>query len=320
MTTPALLSTNCIFCLFPCDIHGKEWRECGAATSRKERHIAKLFEFAPDHKVHAELPRPRRRKVVLSLEQQEKAKERREKKREQHQNQLAEQTRKNKLKEQIKEDGRMVFTNILLGGLKVAANTPRLKSLNVVAIVNCTGKDSGHHEDKSLAHFQVNVADSSDANIGQYFESASAFIAENCQKGKVLIHCQEGASRSPTVFMAHLIHAHNMSYHEALEILHTKYGEEFVSMNRGFVKQLKELEQKSLGINSETPEKRESKPSQRFLESPKKRPRSKSGDALLVGSAKEPKKDNLSVAEPELKPTQEPKKEDTQEERMEVSS
>jgi len=173
-----------------------------------------------------------------------------------------------------------VFPNIILGGSKVATNTPRLKFQNVVAIVNCTMKEGGHHEDKSLAYFQVSVADSMDSDIAKYFESVSNFLSEHTQKGKVLIHCQEGASRSPTIFIAHLIHAHKKSYKDALEILHSKYGEEFVSLNSGFVKQILEWEFKILGTKSVLTEKREAKPSQKLDQVSKKRSRSKSQDGL----------------------------------------
>jgi len=110
----------------------------------------------------------------------------------------------------------------------------------------------------------------------------------------VLIHCREGQSRSPTIFLSHLVMHHKKTLSEALQILYSNYGESHVSLNIGFKQQIMAFEKEKLGISSvdlvglsERP-KRAPKWQNDFVNSDsllKKRPRSKS-----LNDASPPKK------------------------------
>lgn len=73
-------------------------------------------------------------------------------------------------------------------------------------------------------------------NILIYKDIIREFI-NNC-KGKLLIHCGEGISRSPSILILYLIYTHNYTYNEAYNIISTK---RFIKPNIGFIKQLKNL-------------------------------------------------------------------------------
>jgi len=74
------------------------------------------------------------------------------------------------------------------------------------------------------------------SNILDEVEKINEFI-DNC-RGKLLIHCGEGVSRSPSVLIMHLISKYNHSYEEAYNIVSSK---RYIKPNIGFVRQLKSI-------------------------------------------------------------------------------
>jgi len=257
---------------------------------RKSDYAGKttFFEFEESHTVHAQLAssatnNTQRKRLPVTEEQKQANKERLAKLKEEQRCKLEEETKRNQAKFDVKDNGRIVFSNILLGSFRVASNAKLLEKHGVVAVVNCTDKEKGYHSNESLVHLQVNVLDDGNHDIARYFEESSNFIKQHSQKGIVLVHCREGASRSPTIVLAHLVHAHSKSLSEALDILHNNYGEEFLSINDGFKRQLMEWEKKILNKSSINliGEKREIKKKHIFDNSPlksKKRSRSFSLD------------------------------------------
>lgn len=50
------------------------------------------------------------------------------------------------------------------------------------------------------------IPDRPDQDIAQFFHTARAFIDQSLSKGgRVLIHCEEGVSRSPAIVMSYLM-------------------------------------------------------------------------------------------------------------------
>ncbi|KAJ2914655.1 hypothetical protein MD484_g5766, partial [Candolleomyces efflorescens] len=86
---------------------------------------------------------------------------------------------------------------------------------------------------------QVFLADRSDANILIYFEETNKFImdalAEN-ETNKVLVHCQQGISRSATIVCAYVIATMQLDALEAIEYVQAKRS--IVCPNSGFRLQL----------------------------------------------------------------------------------
>ena len=64
----------------------------------------------------------------------------------------------------------------------------------------------------------------------------------------VLIHCQGGVSRSPTVTIAYLMHINKLSLTEAYEFV--KNRRPCIAPNFNFMGQLLEMEQRRNGLNS----------------------------------------------------------------------
>lgn len=88
----------------------------------------------------------------------------------------------------------------------------------------------------------IPAVDTYSFNIKSFFEEANSFIeVAMLTGGKVLIHCKEGISRSPTVAIAYLMMRKNMS---ALEAVKHVRGRRTVQPNDGFLAQLIDLDER----------------------------------------------------------------------------
>lgn len=63
---------------------------------------------------------------------------------------------------------------------------------------------------------------------------------KNCS-GKLLIHCGEGVSRSPSTLIMYLIENHNYNYNDAFNLISSK---RYIKPNVGFARQLKQFSDK----------------------------------------------------------------------------
>jgi hypothetical protein len=146
-----------------------------------------------------------------------------------------------------------------------------LQGANITGIVNCTPRVPNIHRPE-ITYCQVPVLDEEGANIAVYLDGATYFM--NCiltapatlplhgdggdedgvawkKGGSVLVHCEEGISRSATVVIAYLMRYHAMSRDEAYRVCKTRRPK--VYPNHGFWKQLQEYETKLKIEQSEIP-------------------------------------------------------------------
>lgn len=98
--------------------------------------------------------------------------------------------------------------------------------------------ESWYAKFKGLEYHYIEVNDSEQEDISQYFESATDFIHR--QKGAVLVHCAAGVSRSATICIAYLMRYGGFNYDQAYSIC--KIARPEICPNPGFVEQLKKYE------------------------------------------------------------------------------
>ena len=148
------------------------------------------------------------------------------------------------------KDGSTLTGSIFLGQQEASAQKiDCLKQLNITAIVNCTPSLPCCYPDE-LDYCSVPVNDEIGAVILPYLWGSTAFIHdhllgirssnEDGKGGSVLVHCQQGISRSSTVVIAYLIRYDNKTLEEAL--ISVKSQRCIAQPNLGFWKQLKEFE------------------------------------------------------------------------------
>jgi len=86
---------------------------------------------------------------------------------------------------------------------------------------------------------RISVQDSGEENIEDYFPEAVSFILTHIGPNqRVLVHCEEGQSRSPTIVIAWMMKHLNITLKEAYEKFLGIVGEDYVGINDGFKRQL----------------------------------------------------------------------------------
>lgn len=87
--------------------------------------------------------------------------------------------------------------------------------------------------------YRIDVLDSSSTDLRPYLEPACNWIQSALLSGRtVLVHCQQGISRSAAIVLAYLIRFRGMNYDEAVCFLKTRRA--CVKPNPGFVRILRE--------------------------------------------------------------------------------
>jgi protein-tyrosine phosphatase len=124
-----------------------------------------------------------------------------------------------------------IIDNIYLG------NFQSHKNFNG-SIINLSDYDYDYKINDKYKLLRINISDSRDANenIAQYFTKCIEFIETN-KYDNILIHCNEGVSRSVTIVLAILIKKYNYDLKSAIEFVKSKRTHP-TAPKRHFLKQL----------------------------------------------------------------------------------
>ncbi|KAM9687425.1 serine/threonine/tyrosine-interacting-like protein 2 [Trichechus inunguis] len=141
-----------------------------------------------------------------------------------------------------------VWPNIFIAEKSMAVNKARLKRLGITHILNAahgTGVYTGpeFYTGLEIQYLGVEVDDFPEVDISQHFRKAAEFLDEALltYRGKVLVSSEMGISRSAVLVVAYLMIFHNMAILEALMTVRKKRA---IYPNDGFLKQLRELNEK----------------------------------------------------------------------------
>ncbi|KAH7961509.1 dual specificity protein phosphatase 19 [Rhipicephalus sanguineus] len=147
-----------------------------------------------------------------------------------------------------------VIPGLHIGSQDAAADWCLLQSLAVTHVVNAVASTvPNFHEDRGLAYLALELLDLPDFTLTRdTIDKMCDFVDEALSSGgSVLVHCNAGVSRSCALVLAFLILRRGMDLHEALE--KTRTARPVVRPNEGFLRQLKELRQKSLRSSTQPP-------------------------------------------------------------------
>jgi len=89
--------------------------------------------------------------------------------------------------------------------------------------------------------YRISILDHNTVELKPHLEGACNYIDRALRSGRnVLVHCQQGISRSPAIIIAYLIRNHGMSFDNAYALLKRKRA--CIKPNPGFVQALQEWE------------------------------------------------------------------------------
>ncbi|XP_037621213.1 dual specificity protein phosphatase 5 [Sebastes umbrosus] len=144
---------------------------------------------------------------------------------------------------------------LYLGSAYHASRQDYLSDLHITALLNVSRRDQqpakGHYDYKWIP-----VEDSHMADISSHFQEAIDFIDHVKQSGgKVLVHCEAGISRSPTICMAYIMRTQRLRLDAAFDVI--KQRRAVISPNFSFMGQLLQFESEVLSTapaDAATPE------------------------------------------------------------------
>ena len=125
-----------------------------------------------------------------------------------------------------------ITDKVYLGDCFGADDETKLKKNNIKRVLSCMGHLSPKYSDKSIIQKIIELDDSPETNIIQYFKDSIKFIEES---DKVFVHCFAGVSRSATLVIAYFMWKERKPYKEILEFV---YNHRSIGPNLGFRKQL----------------------------------------------------------------------------------
>eukprot|EP00029_Vermamoeba_vermiformis_P004577 TRINITY_DN15125_c0_g1_i1.p1 TRINITY_DN15125_c0_g1~~TRINITY_DN15125_c0_g1_i1.p1 ORF type:complete len:172 (-),score=18.48 TRINITY_DN15125_c0_g1_i1:71-511(-) len=90
------------------------------------------------------------------------------------------------------------------------------------------------------------IEDHPSKNVAQFFSQSNEFIEKHLNAGEsVLVHCEQGCVRSPTLVLAFLLHYKRWTLRQS--IVHLRTVRPIILPHNSFIRQALELENKLLG-------------------------------------------------------------------------
>ena len=136
----------------------------------------------------------------------------------------------------------IIKDSLYISSYKTASTVTDLKNLKITNIINCSGDLCENlSNDSSLLNIEyltLNIRDNVSENIECLFFLCINYINDvREKKGRVLIHCYKGVSRSVSIVIAYLIYLYKWSYDKAFDFVQSKRS--IANPNIGFYLQLK---------------------------------------------------------------------------------
>lgn len=129
-----------------------------------------------------------------------------------------------------------------------AVKGEKVRSLGITHIINVT-MDIPNLKLPNVECIQIHVDDLPTAQLGVYFDRCADKINQVARlRGKTLVHCVAGVSRSASICLAYLMKYENMTLDQAYK--HCKRIRPVVHPNIGFWRQLIDFERRLFGRNT----------------------------------------------------------------------
>lgn len=143
-------------------------------------------------------------------------------------------------------DADEILPNLYLGGYACSIDTSWRQARQIQAIANLCIADSPWIVEDTVPRWQVVLydadVDTSNEKLAESLHPGTQFLHDHLQAGRVvLVHCQQGRSRSASLVLAYMVRFHDMTLARALA--HLKRIRPDVRPNHGFMRTLLAYEQ-----------------------------------------------------------------------------
>ncbi|XP_053320575.1 dual specificity protein phosphatase 26 [Spea bombifrons] len=134
-----------------------------------------------------------------------------------------------------------VWPGLYLGDQEIAANKGELLTMGITHVLNASHSrwrgGEEYYKGMEISYMGIEAQDSPVFDMSVHFYPAAEFIhkALRQKRGKILVHCAVGVSRSATLVLAYLMIHHNMTLVDAITTVKDRRG---IIPNRGFLRQL----------------------------------------------------------------------------------
>lgn len=128
----------------------------------------------------------------------------------------------------------MIIPGLYLGNAFAQRSESRLRSFGITHILSIT--PYSFPLDGLLVRKSIPVDDYPDEDLMAHFSDTNKYIENAITAGGVLVHCQQGVSRSATFVAAYLMKTWSFSHQEAITFV--KGRRTIAKPNAGFVRQL----------------------------------------------------------------------------------
>ncbi|KAL4436018.1 hypothetical protein ABPG74_022253 [Tetrahymena malaccensis] len=133
-----------------------------------------------------------------------------------------------------------IIEGIYVGNYLSAMDQKNLMKENITHIINCSPSDCPNLFENDFTYLNINIQDNWKTNLFLVIYIILDFLRNALQQnGRVLIHCNQGISRSPSIVIAYLIYTEKINANIALEKLKKKYP--YADPNLDFQIQLNEM-------------------------------------------------------------------------------
>ena len=128
-------------------------------------------------------------------------------------------------------------TNVFISNEKGSHEKNKIRQLGIDGIISLGSVHDLYPTIKGINYLRIVIDDDPISPLFKYFKITNEFINLH---DSVLIHCQEGISRSVTICMSHLIQTLQINFENAYKLV--KKCRNISNPNKGFIMQLKNLE------------------------------------------------------------------------------
>jgi len=140
-----------------------------------------------------------------------------------------------------------ILPSLYLGSKDDSAKVTRLKEIGITHILNVMSGKTYQVEGCKL--LTVAMADNGNSQLHDIMKRSFPFIEESQREGnKLLIHCNLGQNRSPTLVIAWLMSKKRWTFYKAHK--HVKEKRKMIHPNKSYVDQLRGLDMELFGIYS----------------------------------------------------------------------